>query len=413
MSDWELVEDQSSNKKMRPSSDWEVLQEQPKSMRPQENESLGAAAFKAPFRVGEDVIKGLFHTIKNIPGYYENIKQGVPSAMESARENPMGALKQGSAGVAELGQNVFNTPHDISNYLSNRLNLLPKDINQKIQMGRMPLDTNEMINKHFGAPSNEGEQFIKGLGRNSLNLLGGAQLTSIFNPYKLSAKGIANDILKTEKMQSNVHGKKYNQIWKEAEKSGFNQVPIDKKLLSDNLDMIKKYKTSKEYKALDEFIKSPTLEKAQRAQSDMGVVKRALEEKSRKGSLLSEEKNLYEAAKDAEKHIEENMFKNNKGEVNQSLQNKYSKLTKSYRENVVPYKYNKDIQAYKNKEMLPKELVNALSRGEFAAKKGNQHPAMTIRNNLLPAVKTLGAGGVLALLYENMMGNKPVSEQGQ
>ena len=248
--------------------------------------------------------------------------------------------------------------------MSNRLNLIPQDFNKKVQMARMPEDTKEMINQTFGQPQYQGEELIRGIPRNSLNILGGLGIAKTLNPFNLTSKSISKDILKTEKQQISVHNKEYNKIWNQAEKSGYNSVPINDKLLSDNLNIIEKYKTPREYQSLENFILDPTLQNAQKAQSDMGIMRRKLEDKSRGGALTSEELSLYNASKDAEKHIENNMFKNKSGEINKSLQDKYKKLTKSYRENVVPYKYNENIQAYKNKELLPEELINSLSRGE-------------------------------------------------
>lgn len=409
MSEWRLVTDEQPEQKV--ASEWRIAPVEPSS-RQSQSESFGAAAIKAPFRIGEDVIRGGFNVLKNIPQYIESAKTEIPGAFDTLQQHPGHAAQQALAGISELGQNVFNAPHSLINYAANRLNLVPQNINQKVQMARMPSDTQQMINQTFGKPQYPGEELIRGIPRNALNIIAGGKAASVLNPMNLTAKSIAKDVLKTEKKQIDLHSKEYNKIWNEADKSGFNRVPVDINILNQNLQTISKYKTPKEYKYLDEMIKNPTLENAQRAQSDMGVIARALEEKSRTSALLHEEKSIYNAAKEAEKHIEENMFKNHRGEINQSLQNKYKKVTNSYRENVVPYRYNPHIQAYKNKEMLPKELVNALSRGEFAAKKGHQHRAIGIRNMIKdhPVLSNLGLTGAALLAYHNMMGNKTSNE---
>lgn len=416
MSDWEVVPDnnQSSGQgQAQPQSidsDWEIVHPEPNSMQaPQNNESLGMAALKAVPRMGEDIYRGGMNFLKNIPNYYQTAKSEVPGAFNAMYEHPAHAAGQALAGLGEMGQNTFNIPYDIANYATNRLNLIPQDINQKIQMARMP-DSEQDINATLGQPKYPGESLIRGTTRNALNLLGVDAAVNAVNPFNLTAKSIANDVVKTGRQQEIAHTKQYNKIWNKADKSGYNEVPVDQKKLSDNLSLIEKYKTPREYQSLEDFILTPSLQNAQKAQSDMGVMKRNLQEKSRTSSLTSEELKLYNAAHDSEKHIENNMFKNDKGDVNNSLKNKYQKLTNSYRENVVPYKYNRSIQAYKNNEMLPNELVNSLSRGEFAAKKGNAHPQIAIRNALLPTAKgisLLGAGGVGAYLYNQMFGNKP------
>lgn len=373
-------------------------------------ESFRSALAKSPFRVGEDIYRGGMNVLKSLPGYVQSAKSEVPGLIRSLKDHPSSVGKQALAGMAELGQNVFNAPHDIINYLSTRLNLVPQDVNKMIQMGRMPSDTQDMINQTFGTPQHPGEALARGLTRDMLNIGGIGGIANKLNPMNLTAKSIAKDVVKTGKKQEVSHNKLYNKIWNEADNSGFNQVPVDQKLLSDNLSVIEKYKTPREYQSLEDFILDPTLKNAQKAQSDMGIMHRKLEENSRNRALTSEERALYDSAKQSELHIENNMFKNMKGEANKNLKNLYDDVTKSYRENVVPYKYNSDIQAYKNKEMLPKELVNSLSRGEFAAKKGKEHPAIWYRNMLKPAITGAGLAGGSLWLYNQMFGNEPAKQ---
>jgi hypothetical protein len=88
----------------------------------------------------------------------------------------------------------------------------------------------------------------------------------------------------------------------------------------------------------------------------MGKIRRTLEKTSKDRSLFSEERKLLDSVSDAEKHIEGNMFKNEKGELNENLQKKYKKVSNSYAENVVPYLYNDDIQGYKDRKMRAKKI---------------------------------------------------------
>lgn len=377
-----------------------------------EQESLAGAAIKAPFRIGEDVIKGGYNLIKNIPEYARSARTQIPALLETIGERPGHALGQGIAGLAEQGQNAFNLPHDIINYATNRLNLIPQNINQKVQMGRMPADTQQMINQTFGQPIYPGEELARGIGRNSLNIAGGAGIAKTLNPMNLTPGGIVNNVLKAEKQQIGAHNKYYNKIWKEADKTGFNKVPYDPNLLGPEYAFIEKFYPDKSTMAIKNFMNNPLLENAQKAQSDLGNLRRKLEEKAKSGPLLDSERLLYNSLSKAEKHIEDNMFKNQSGEINKALQNKYKKVTKSYAKNVVPYKYNPAIQAYKAEESTAPELVNALSRGEFARKKGSAHPAIGIRNAFKNHPYLTGAGlgyGGLSL-YNELFGNKQ-SEQ--
>jgi hypothetical protein len=402
-----LADDFISNKSQPQSMGRDFLQEE----MPQREDLKTAAMYAIP-RIATDIGKGAYQFAQNIPDYLSKGTSEVPAALNLIKNNPARAGKQALAGVSELGQNVFNTPHDLINYFSQRLNLVPENINKMVQMGRMPSDTQNAINQTFGEAKEPGEALIRGLPRNALNILGGAGAAKVLNPMRFSSGGIAKNILKEEAKQISSHTNRYNNIWKQADKSGFNQVPVDRNILNKNLSVIEKYKTPKEFNALKEFIQNPTLEMAQRAQSDMGVISRALEKKSRTSALLSEEKAIYDAAKEAEKHIEGNMFKNGIGETNAKLKNQYDKLTNSYRENVVPYRYHPAIQAFKNKEMTAPELVNALSRGSFAAKKGSKHPALKV-NKLLNPVTLLGTGGLLGYLYNDLTGTKANPAQPQ
>jgi hypothetical protein len=405
MSDWELVLDVPAKKQpKRPQSDWEVVpQAAPSERKP--NESFGKALLRAPYRVGEDLYKGAAGAIQSIPGYIDQAKTEVPGAFKSILQHPGRSAAQLGAGITEMGHNVLNAPRGLADYASNRLNLLPEEYAKKVPYQD---DISEDINNVFGKPQYAGEKLIRGAGRNLLNAVGGYGTAKALNPLNLTAKSIAKDVIKEEGKQVKEHSKRYNKIWDEAEKSGFNQVPVNQQLLSDNLSVIEKYKTPKEYQSMENFILDPTLQNAQKAQSDMGIMHRKLEEKSRSGSLNSEEQALYKAALESEKHIEQNMFKDASGNAHDALQDKYQKLSKSYRQNVVPYKYNRDIQNYKAKEMLPNELVNKLSRGEFAAKKGSKHRAIGIRNNLGPLSIGGTAGVALPWLLKQMFGdNKP------
>ncbi len=408
MSDWEIIDTPNASQNIQSQSDWQMIETPNSQLRP--NESFGEAALKAPYRVGEDVVRGIGEFAKKIPDYYQSAKTEIPGAAKILATNPGKAYNQAFGGLAELGKNVFNTPHDVINYLSQRLNLVPENINKNVQMARMPEDTQQMINQQFGEPKEPGEALLRGAYRNSLNGLGAQGLARTFSPLNLTAKNIAKDVLREERKQVSSHTKQYNKIWNDAEKSGFSNVPVDVSKLTNDLGVISKYKTPREHESLSKFIKNPTLQNAQKAQSDMNIIHRNLGEKSRTSALTSEEKSVYDAAKNAEEHIENNMFKNANGKINKELQNQYKNLTKSYRENVVPYKYNRHIQAYKNREMLAPELINALSRGEFAAKKGHMHRAMGFRNNLKPLLTGAGLLGGGLTIGNTLLGNRPRDE---
>ncbi len=395
MSDWEI--DESPAQVSKSSPEWEIAPEMT-------SPTFGEALAQAPSKIYEDVTGAGMNLLKNIPGYYQSAKTEVPGIVSAFRNNPRHALSQIAAGIPELGQKTFNAPHDLINYLSQRLNLVPENANRMVQMGRMPEDTQGMINQTFGTPDQPGESLLRGGMRNAINIAGLKGVGSLANPLRYTSGGIAKNVLGEEARQVAGHSKRYNKIWKQADKSGFNNVPYDQDLVIPHASFIEKFYPEKSTLAVNNFIDHPTLQNAQKAQSDLGNLRRSIEEKAKKTPLLESEKILHKALFESEKNIEQNMFKDAGGNINNSLQDKYKKLTNSYRKNVVPYKYNPDIQSYKAEEITSPELVNALSRGEFARKKGWRHPAIKI-NRSLPTLGTLGTFGVGAYLGKELLGS--------
>jgi hypothetical protein len=411
MSDWEIASDNPAPaaETSQPSSDWEIMPTVANSQQPQSNESLGMAAAKVIPRVREDIYRGIAGAVKAIPDYWNSAKKEVPGAINSIIADPKHAGGQFVAGLAEQGQNVFNTPHDLVNYMTNRLNLIPQSVNAKVQMARMP-DSQEAINERFGQPLHVGEKLIRGAGRNSINTVGVTGAANALNPMNLTERGITNNVLREGERQIAKHTNMYNKLWRSADRAGIHDVPTDTNLINTNLKFIQQYKSPLHYRTLQYFEADPTLPNAQAAVSDLRGMIRGLDEKSRTSSLTGEERNLYDALYQTEEHIENNMFRNPNGEVNNQLQNRYRTITNSYRENVVPYRYNKNIQAYRNKEITRSQLVNSLGSGEFAAKKGGSHPAIWIRNKIKPIANSLGLAGLGALAYKTAFGNAGQSE---
>lgn len=145
-------------------------------------ESFGIAARNAIPIIGTDILNNIYQGIQNLPNRYNQAQTEIPGALNTLIQHPIHATGQGLAGLAEFGRNVFNTPHDIINYAANRLNLIPKDINQMVQMGRMPEDTQQIINQWFGQPKYPGEELLRGLPRNVANIAGGISLARAMPP---------------------------------------------------------------------------------------------------------------------------------------------------------------------------------------------------------------------------------------
>lgn len=205
-------------------------------MRPKE--SLGASVAMAIPRAGEDIIKGAYQTLRGIPQKYRDIKQGTPELADAISQHPGGIAKQFGAGISELGQGIFNMPHDFSNYLTNRLHLVPEDVNKKIQMARMP-DSSQEINATFGVPSSPGEQHARGIGRDAEKILGlgglatGIAKTGLNAIRPINAEKVAKSI---QKSHDTLHSSAV-QDFKNVEKGAYNRnvgmVPLRKDLISD------------------------------------------------------------------------------------------------------------------------------------------------------------------------------------
>lgn len=403
MADWEELP--LDNKIVQSQSPWEEAPVLP-SQRMYSDETLGESLGKAPFRIGEDITKGLFHFLSNVPQYYQASKSQVPGAINTMIQHPGHALRQGIAGLAEMGQNTFNTPHDIANYATNRLNLLPTNINEKIQMGRMP-DSQQDINATFGKPQYPGEELIRGAVRNSNTILAVQNFARALNPMKYTPTKVANRVLQEGDRQIGLHNKLYDALWKDADQAGIKHVPYNLNTLQNDFNVISKYKTPSEYESIVKFSKDPTLPNAQTALIDIRKMQRGLAEKAKKDTLTGEQKALENSLNSTEQHIESNMFKDRNGNVNKDLLNKYKVINNSYRENVVPYKYNDALQAYKdalpkNKSKIAKQTIDSLKNDiEFIGKKGHQHPELYRAAALKKLLGTgvIGATGAAGYQY--------------
>lgn len=241
MSDWEIVQDNASQQQSQPQSDWEVVAPVANSMKRQQEESTGMSLLKAIPRVGEDLYRGAAKAIKAVPAYMDKAETEVPGVFSAIKNNPASAGKQALAGVAEMGQNVFNTPHDIVNYMANRLNLFPKYLNEKVQMGRMP-DSLQEINSLLGTPQQPGEALIRGVGRNIESIIPGTKaVTSLAKTGVNAIRPINTE--KVAKSIQNSHDTLHKSAvndFKNVEKGAYNRnvssVPLRKDLIADIAD---------------------------------------------------------------------------------------------------------------------------------------------------------------------------------
>lgn len=361
---------------------------------PQKESFVTSAALAIP-RIGEDLIKGGYQFVKNIPKYYESSKTEVPGLLNVIGGNPLRALSQAGAGITELGHNVLNLPRGIAEYTSNRLNLVPKNLAEKVPYQK---DISQDINQFFGKPEQPGEELIRGIGRNALNLVGTGKVVNALNPMNLTAKNIAKNVLSTVEKNKRHYSTYYNNLWKEADKKGFGD--LSSIVNSIDIGTLRKYSPKKSIVGIEEFVKNPNLKNAHAAKSDLLRMNRDL---GKLTTLRTAERQQLKAVTDAIGNIQENMFKNEKGILDKKMLNKYNKIQQGYAKEVVPYKI-KAINAFRRNEISAKELVNKLSGGEFAAKVGKYHPAIKLRPKVLPIAGGLASYPILKQLYESIIG---------
>lgn len=412
MSDW-IIDNSSTEEFKQPKSDWFI---EPKSA-PQQKENLSFSALMAIPRVSEDLYKGLAGLVNEIPEYASKAPAAIPEAMKTIAMHPLRAASQELAGFTELGKNTFNAPHDLANYFTNRLHLFPGDINKKIQMGRMPEDTQQLINQQFGVPKNQGEELIRGIPRNIINILGLKGAESIANPLRYRASSIAKEVVNTRNALVNKFGKRYTNIFNKADQNGLgvnlqNLIPhldLDRAMMNEPLHA----KTS-----VGEFINNPSTRTAHDAKKDLLKVQRKLIAKNERDSLTGGELDKLNALNDAIPKIESHMFTDAQGIEHPELTKEYRDTQSGYRTEVIPYTKNKAINAFRKGELRDKELVNSLNKGKFAAQRGDAHPRIGRRNainKIAPwaSVGLLGSAGLYGVnrLIEALRNNSPISNE--
>lgn len=370
---------------------------------PLQQESLKIALALAPGRITEDVGQLVRRGLQAIPEYWEKAQTEIPGIFQTAHEHPLSLAKQGIAGLAELGKGTFNAPHNIVKYLSERLNLVPQDINEKVQMARMPEDTQSMINAMFGNPEHPGEAMFRGTFRNApaLGILGKTGSVA----RGLTDKGIIKDVLNTKygniEKYSGPQGK-YNEFFQKAATQGarpdinvdlnnINFKSLGEKQIKNNYEGIEKLRSG-QLLQLDDY---------QSAIKELGIIERGLKDKKVKEGVLTDKLDArYHEAKKAKKYIQENMLKDAKGNKIKKLLPEYKQIQKGYALDVLPYTTNKQISKFEAGKIKESELINSLRKSPFAVERGKYHGIQT-RDKLKKALAISGGVVGLGALYEH------------
>ncbi len=195
----------------------------------------------------------------------------------------------------------------------------------------------------------------------------------------LSTNKIAKKVITDRANIRNDYKNYYSDLFKEAEAKGINNVKIPKL----NTKAILENSTSRESKALEEFLREPSLKNAHSAQSDLGKIIRRLDKTNENVGLPTDKLRALESARQAQKKIKGSMFDAfNKSEGSQ-LANKYGKITEGYAKDVIPYTKSKPINTYKKGELTEKDFVNALMKDKkFKKQLGDKYPELETRKIL-------------------------------
>lgn len=223
------------------------------------------------------------------------------------------------------------------------------------------------------------------------------------NPLNLTNKNISKDILDTRNQNISRYTDLYDDLFKKAKDNDvYNSYFLKQASKDINFPALDKYTPSKKLSAVNDFINNPNVETAHMAKSDLQKIVKDLNMKT---SLIGGEKKQYQAAKDAIDKIDNSMFKDDFGNINQELSDRYKTISSGYKREVGPYK-DKNIIKFMNQEISPSELVRALSKGKFMAQRGEDHPELAMRKLVKPygtailgGSTALGLGDLLAHLY--------------
>lgn len=405
MSDWEIASDQ--NIEQAPVSDWEVVHNPNNDPVSQQDSSYGASLLKAVPRIGEDIMRSGMGALKSIPGYYQAAKTEVPGVFNTIRNNPLSAGKQAVAGMAETGQNVFNTPHNIINYLSQRLHLVPEDINKIVQMSRMP-DSSQQINQTFGEPNQPGEKLIRGAFRNMETLIpaakfGASAIRSAGNAVRpINPEKVARSIQKSHDTLNTEAGDIFSDVGKKAYQRNVSMVPLRQDLVSDIADHPLIPKTAKMKEVLNKAY-SGDYNGLRDLQSELW--QRAT--KASRSPLVSEAnaaEELFDLRDEVNKSISNHFHRTGHGDLAHSLEmgrEKYKLLKDTYYSRKTPNAI-KNLVDSENRKM-PKNIMNVLSQeskpmsrikkeNPYAARKSEQYES---KQNAINTLKNLGLGGAV------------------
>ena len=184
---------------------------------------------------------------------------------------------------------------------------------------------------------------------------------------------IANKVVNRRGEVKETASKLYDKVFQGMEKEHVRVPTIDSETIIKNSDPL-------HHKSLQRFMNEPTIENANKAQSDLGKIYRKYKKANDIRPLPSEGTAVMQKARDAQKRIN--------GVLAQKLEaarpgaaTELAEANAHYAKNVVPYSANKDINAFRNGDLKAKDLVKKLlANKSFMEKVGKEHPELRLKN---------------------------------
>lgn len=259
---------------------------------------------------------------------------------------------------------------------------------------------------HYTNPgeSRLGNALTGGIAGGALGTLGagvsGARNAASAVKQAYPAKKVTEKILTDRSNIRNTYKNAYESLFNEAEKGGIHNLKVPK----INENAIKSNTTTREFEALDSFLKRPSLQNAHKAQSDLGKTIRRLQKTHEGVGLNTSQKDALESAIKAQKKIRGSMFDAFSKGGKKELANEYGKLTRGYAKEVLPYTKSKPINTYLKGELTDKDFLKSLAGNKkFAKQLGEKYPELNTRKKVDSySNKLMGAGataGVIEALH--------------
>ncbi len=347
----------SQYKEKTPDIDWSQYREQEESSDPH-NQTLSQSLKDVAKGGGVGLFQGLSDIGANIAQFPSDIysavtgREGYHAPKPSFRENyPQSPYGQIAGTIGEYAGPL----------------LLPG-------VGAESLGSRALSKALYGAGIGAAESDSRILG-GALGALGGVIPGAVNLAKNSSSKKIAETLLKDKAAIKKEYTTHYSDLFKQAAEKGIKNVSKPK----INIKTIEDSGMPKYYKALQQFIKNPSLENAHWAQSGLGQLERKLNDVQERTGLTPPQNKAYKEVQNAKQKIQEAMFANHKLGSQPELAKRYSDISAGYKQNVVPWRSAKGLKDFNKGELKAKDLTSKLNANKkFMAQLGHEYPQLKL-----------------------------------